>query len=215
MITKHYQHLSARRLACILGPAVAVLVACAAAGMLTGVSMATLTRDPSSIADVHPLAGFLSTLGTLVWCATAAICAFAAATLPPPVDRTAARFLLSSGLVTSLLLGDDLFQFHEYLADRYFGLDEHTALGGIAGIAALHLLAFRRFLLASHTPLLLLALGFLSASVVFDTVLYDYLWRLDHWQYLLEDGLKWLGIVCWSGYHVGTARRLLARTPAS
>lgn len=42
-----------------------------------------LMRDPVSIAELPPYTGFISNLGTLLWCAAGSICLFAAAVLRP------------------------------------------------------------------------------------------------------------------------------------
>ncbi|NJM27346.1 MAG: hypothetical protein HC856_02090 [Pseudanabaena sp. RU_4_16] len=47
---------------------------------------------------------------------------------------------------------------------------------------------------------MLLALAFLSTSVVVDAVLEPWLWCLKDWAYFVEDGLKWLGICFWTTF---------------
>jgi hypothetical protein len=37
-----------------------------------------MTNDTAAIARIHPIAGILSNLGVLLWCASASICLFAA-----------------------------------------------------------------------------------------------------------------------------------------
>lgn len=73
-----------------------------------------------------------------------------------------------------------------------------------------YLIAFRRIMLRTHFGMFLLALGFLATSVVIDALLEPWLSRLGHWEYLIEDGAKWLGIACWCSYYVRTSHQLLA-----
>jgi hypothetical protein len=83
-----------------------------------------MTRDIAAIAKIHPLSGFLSNLGILLWCAAASICSFAAMTLRKIKPRDIFWFLLSSAVLSAYLMFDDLFQFHEELAPTYLGLNE-------------------------------------------------------------------------------------------
>ena len=57
--------------------------------------------------------------------------------------------------------------------------------------------------------LLVLAFGFLAASVVIDVIRGVLALDLGGWEHLFEDGTKWLGIAFWCSYHVITAYRLL------
>ncbi|WP_351077831.1 hypothetical protein, partial [Shewanella sp. CAL98-MNA-CIBAN-0140] len=53
-------------------------------------------------------------------------------------------------------------------------------------------------------------LVFLGFSVVIDAILPPELWRLlGHWEYFIEDGAKWLGIVAWCSYFVNTSHQFL------
>lgn len=167
--------------------------------LVRGVPIQDMTRDVAAIGGIHPLAGFLSSLGILVWATSAAIWVFSAVVLYASGARARASFALGFGLLSWFLVLDDSFQFHEALAPDYLGMDERLVYA-LLGTATLALLVRqRRVLLASRLSLLTVSFLLLGASTLVD-VLSPWLWRIGYWAYLLEDGLKWLGIVCWSAY---------------
>lgn len=190
-------------------PSIAILAAVVAMGMHLRVEMDVLTRDVAAIANIHPLSGVLSNLGILLWCAAASVCAFAAIAVRHVTPREGFRFLLSSALLSAYLLLDDLFLFHDELARRYLGLDQIVIYAALAVAVSVYLVAFRRVILRTNFGMLLLALGFLATSVVIDAIFEPWLARLGQWQYLIEDGAKWLGIACWCSYYVRTSHQLL------
>ena len=191
-------------------PSLTVLAAMAAAGVLFQVNMDVMTRDAAATANLHPLTGVLSNLGILLWSAAASICAFAAMTHRNARPREPFWFLLSSALLSAYLLFDDFFLFHDELAPRYLGVHEKVVYAALGVAVSSYLIAFRRAILRTNFGVLLLALGFLAASAIMDAMLEPWLRRLDHWEYLLEDGAKWLGIACWCSYYVRTSYQLVA-----
>ncbi|MBF8275518.1 MAG: hypothetical protein HW390_591 [Candidatus Brocadiaceae bacterium] len=174
------------------------------------ISIHTMTQDPASLGGIHPLSGFVSSLGVLLWCAAASICFFAALTILKGKQGDAFRFLLFSAVLTSYLMFDDLFQIHEELASEYLGLNEKTVTASLFIAIVTHLITFRQIILRTNFFVLLLALGFFSTSVAVDQV-----WCRE---YFFEDGAKLLGIACWCSYFAQTSYRLLSGTlnqPAS
>src|SRR5688572_20367429 len=95
------------------GPALVVLAAVVTARVVFGIPIAAMTRDAAAIAGLHPLAGFVSNLGIMLWCAAATACLVAAAALHAVVPGEQARFFLSAGLLSLYLMLDDCFQLHE------------------------------------------------------------------------------------------------------
>ena len=88
------------------------------------IPVGNFTRDPIAILGGHPFIGVMSNIGILFWSATAAICIFASKIY---LDKTEfSTFLFFSGLLTLLLLFDDLFQLHERI-DNYLYVHEYTA----------------------------------------------------------------------------------------
>lgn len=74
------------------------------------INICAMTQYPTAIAGIHPLSGFISRLGVLLWCAAASICFFAAWTLRNSKQGDTFRFLLFFALLTAYLMFDDLFQ---------------------------------------------------------------------------------------------------------
>lgn len=173
---------------------------------LHDVQISLMTRDPTGIAGIHPLAGFLSSLGVLMWWTAASVWLFSALLHRAAGDGPKLRFALASGALSMYLGLDDLFQFHERLAPRHLGVPERVVLTAIVLSAALYLVTFRRQILRAQGSLLAVAFGFLAASVAFDSVLASWIWRLKGWTYLFEDGSKWVGIVFWCGFAVTRCR---------
>ena len=190
----------------------AVLLAMAVVHVLTGNSITRMTRDMAVIAKVHPLSGFLSNLGVLLWCASATVCLFACAALHRLGNIPLFRFFLASGLLSAYLLMDDFFMVHEFLGPRYLGLPE-KAIIALLGVSVLVYLAIFRAVILGQTPwlFLLLALGFLGTSAFSDVFFYRLLEsRIGYnWAFFIEDGAKWLGIASWCSYFVRTAYQAL------
>ena len=160
-----------------------------------------MTQDPAAIGGIHPLSGFVSSLGVLLWCATAAICFFTAWTILNSKQGDTFRFLLFSAILTSYLMLDDLFQIHEELASEYLGLNEKIVTASLSIAILAHLITFRQIILRTNFSVLLLALGFFATSVAIDQV-----WCRE---YFYEDGTKLLGIACWCSYFAQTSYRFL------
>jgi len=104
-------------------PSTGMIAAVAVASICKQVPVGVLTRDVAATANIHPFAGMLSNLGVLLWCSSAVSCLFAGVFAHQRKLRTISLFLLSSGLLTFVLLLDDLFLIHEDLAKRHLGLD--------------------------------------------------------------------------------------------
>jgi hypothetical protein len=202
---------SIRLLTRALVPSALLLFAVALLSVSRQIPVGMFTRDPTALADMDPLTGVLSNLGVLLWSATAAITLFGAALLKGAQPAQMSRFLFWSGALTLVLTLDDLFQFHEDLAERYLGLKDGTFYLAL-GLAMIGYLArFRRMILRSGYALVFVfALAFFAFSVAIDSVLDRWLWRLGTWEVFAEDGAKFLGIASWFGYFARTTYRLLA-----
>lgn len=173
-----------------------------AAGLWLGVEIPELTRDPTAVAGVGPLTGGLSSIGVLLWAASAAIWLFSAWLLRERGSPADARFALGTGLFTAYLVLDDLFLLHEELAPRHLGIDEDVFVGLLVVLASVYLILFRRRVFRRDALLLHFAFALFAGSLFLDAVLEPRYWPDGNWVYLVEDGLKWLGIACWAGYCV-------------
>jgi hypothetical protein len=189
-------------------PVLALLVLVISAVFTWHIPLSTLTRDMASIAHVHPLIGVVSNVGILLWSATAVICLFSSSLLRQQGRHAEARFLLWAGLMTLVLLVDDLFMVHEYIAPVHFHVNEKVVLASYAAAPGAYLLSHRRLILGANYLLLAAAMALFTVSMAVDIADGSGWWRLA------EDGGKVLGIASWLGYHAGRARHWLVQAPA-
>ena len=188
-------------------PIFALLLMVLLAALSAHIPVSTMTRDMASIAHVHPLIGVVSNVGILLWCATAVICFFGSSLLRQQGLPAEARFLMWAGLMTTVLLVDDLFMIHEYIAPVHFHVSEKLVLASYACATGAYLLVHRRLILADNYLLLAAAMALFTASMMVDIADGGGWWRL------VEDGTKILGIASWFGYHASRARQWLVRAP--
>lgn len=174
------------------------------------VPIADMLRGVTALADLHPLAGALSTLGIFGWWSSVTLWGFVAWLHSATPDDDSYRFPLYSGLLSAWLAVDDPFQVHEALAQDYLGVAKPVSLALLAAATAAYLGRFRRTIVRSPGRwLLLMSLAPLAGSLFVDTILIDWMWRLRDRKILVEDGLKWLGIVFWLGFCVVHCRAAL------
>lgn len=209
--------MSTTRLFVVLVPAVSILAIMGFIIVSLKVPSTLLTRDVSAIAGLHPLTGMLSSMGILLWCVSGAVCAFSTILLRPakfssPESISIFQYLMCSAILSSYLMFDDLFLFHENLASEYFGINEKVIFIFLGGYVFLYLISFRKIILKTNIFYLFLALSFLAISVLIDSVFEPYLSRFGHWEYFIEDGFKWLGIVFWCSYFVETCFKFVTES---
>lgn len=186
-------------MALLYAPAVFLLVAVTVAATVTGHPPSKFTRDPASLLESHPLLGVVSNVGVLFWAAAAAISLFTATLLGRQgQDRERRMFLISAGLLTSWLLLDDFFLFHEWLFPAVLGVPQTLVLATYGALAAFLFLRFAALILRTEYLLLALAMVLFALSMAIDQL--PIAWFAWDWLFLIEDGLKLLGIVSWLGY---------------
>jgi hypothetical protein len=198
-------------LAAVWSASALVLAAVAWAAARTDRAIADFTRDPSAAlqttkCDAWDCAyiGFLSNLTLLVWAGTAAVCfvvAYLAARQGLGRDLSAA--FLSFGAFTTILALDDAFQIHELVVVRLTARGEELMFGAYALILAALLVRHRSFVLRTPFALPALSGALLLTSAVFD--------RWVHGLHLIEDGAKFVAIVTWGTWLVGTGIAVLTR----
>ena len=173
-----------------------------AASLITGESILLFTRDPASVADIHPLIGVASNIGILIWTIGAGICLFGSALLfRQPGETTFSLFLLFWGLMTLLLIFDDFFLFHDWIFPRYFDIiRERYTFFGYGIIMLIGMLIFWKTILKTEYLILFTAFVFFALSYVSDEVQHRLMSMFGEWFILFEDGLKLFGIMGWSGY---------------
>ncbi|GAB4199878.1 MAG: hypothetical protein Fur006_50940 [Coleofasciculaceae cyanobacterium] len=172
-------------------------------GFQLSIPMADLTRDPSAITDTNPFLGALSNIGVLSWCATVAICLFTFALLnKKPFTGEFSAFLLGGGLISLILLLDDLFLFHETVFPLYFNIPEKIVFLSYGLILLGYITRFRKLISETDFIFLIFAFVFFGFSMVID--LLDL--RISA---LFEDGSKLFGIVSWLGYFARTCFQVI------
>ena len=190
-------------------PSILLILAIGLAKIMFQLPVYLFIGDVFSIADIHPFAGLLSNVGVFMWCAAATICFFVAGALRQTKNYKVIYFLLASGWLSTYLLVDDFFLFHEELAPRYLGISQNMVLMLIVIAVVTYLVWFRRIILRTRYEFLLIAVGFLAISIGVDTVLAPWLLPLGEWKSLIEDGAKLLGITSWLSYYINIADKLL------
>lgn len=174
----------------VLAPAAVFL---AALRLQPWVPAADLVRD-----------GVVASVGSLLWIGTASICLFTALVIhAAQADRSRSLFLLAAGLVTLWLGLDHVFMVHKELLPS-FGIPRTVAEATYAAIGALYLLISGRLILSNRPSLLLAAALFLGASLGFDGLLPEAADRP-----FAEEGLTFLAIAFWAGFHVAAAARAI------
>lgn len=160
-----------------------------------------LSRDPIQTLNSKPYVGVLSNTGIFFWCFTIAILFFStkiAHDLGRP--KILYHFFLSSGLLTLLMMIDDIFLMHDVIFPEYLHLSEYFfyIFYGSSVVAILYF--FRKIILESDYILFLLAFALLASSVITDILLVIGV-KVPS-AYFVEDGSKFLGIISWFIYFV-------------
>ena len=200
---------SHRLILAVLGAAVIPLLSLAFARIFLQIDIASMTRDVNAIAGVHPLSGILSSLGILLWWTSVSVYLFTAYLLRSIQSTSGVGFLVYSGLLSTYLGLDDLFQVHEHLAPGYLKVPELVVYALLGSATTCYLWRYRRLLRQPDAVLLLFALAFLFISVAVDAVWKLWMWHPKDWKFLFEDGAKWLGICYWTAFCVVRCSREL------
>lgn len=172
-----------------------------------------LFRDPLIVAHeaaasgdcCHIYFGVLSNMGVLLWCAGASVCLFASIVL---ISRRASLvqvyFMLFAGLLTAILMFDDLFQAHEFVYPALFGINEKSVFAVYVLLILGYLALFGVQIFQSDFAMILISLAAFAMSVLADTLMPPGgpAYRL------LDDGAKLVGIASWTAFHSRAGWRL-------
>lgn len=112
---------------------------------------------------------------------------------------------MCSGLITLMLLVDDLFLLHEEVYRDYLLIPEKITLFAYGSIVLLYLAVFRKTILQTNFLLMGLAITFFALSIAVDLLTGND----SQIGFLLEDGAKFLGIVGWSAYLVNLCLQMM------
>lgn len=192
-------------LALVYAPALLVLGAVLAVSLTSDVPVAYFLRDSAGTLQVPAYIGVVSNLGVLLWCACAAVCFFGSVVLrKAAVRKEWAAFFMAAGLVTTVLLVDDLFMLHENVSQLYWRFGEKTVFALFGGMFLLFLVKFWRTIASTEFLVFVIACGFLGMSVAFDQLNEPFGDNVPAIRLLLEDGAKLLGILTWLVYFART-----------
>lgn len=155
-----------------------------------------LTRDVAGLAGIHPVSGALSTFGLTLW--AMALGALVAAWLAggARLEPSRRRLVITSVALTTFLLLDDAFQFHEALGTRYLGIPEIYLIAAWPVLGLAWLVLNRRALLDTELLLLFAAFLLFATSLVIDVLMVPETER----SIFVEDGFKFGGILFWALY---------------
>lgn len=175
-------------------------------------------RDPAAIVNTGPWIGLFSNVGVFICWIAAVIAVFTALVLRRASGQVrTVQFFLASGLLSGVLALDDFFMIHEWVVPTYLPLSDDALLGvyGIAGAVVVY--SFRREIRRTRYPILLLAGICFSVSTLLDVAGVEWFekrgvptrlaWNLE---YVVEDGLKLMGLIAWTQYFTLTCYEALA-----
>lgn len=157
-------------------------------------------KDPAHLYNGHPLVGFLSNVGILLWCSASAICLFLGKLYSKYGNPRVSRFYFYSGLLSAVLLIDDFFMVHDFLFRTYFDLSQDVLYVMYIGFAVFVFVKFFDIIIRTEYLILALACVFLGLSTAVDTFFHNKGVTLV----LVEDGAKTFGIATWFLYYVRT-----------
>jgi hypothetical protein len=180
--------------------------------VVNGASLEFFLRDIVATGKLPFFAGFVSQLGGVLWCAAMTVCLYSLLILHRrDGDLTASkRFLLQAGILTGVLLLDDIFLFHEEVAPNYLHIDEKFVMATYLLLGVAFVFLNRNEILSSEYLLLLLALAMLGTSIFLDALPIDDLglrYFFKRLEIFLEDGFKFAGIATWLIYFVRYAEQ--------
>lgn len=171
----------------------------------THIPLSNFTRDPAAVAGMQPFTGIVSNLGILAWCATATICFTGAfAIRKDTTKKSLTGFFLFSGIITAVLMIDDLFLFHETVFPDMLHIRQEFVYALYMILVGIYLVRFRKTILGTDFGLLLSAFFFFGLSILVDLSPF-------HEAFLVEDSFKLLGIVTWATYLFKTSFLKLGR----
>ena len=163
----------------------------------SGVRMTKLSQDPLAQLGQPFYLGMISNLGILIWMATASVTLFASFHLKPGVAHPqGASFLRWAGILSLMLMCDDLLMLHEQVFPEYLHVSEKLVYAFYLVYTALFFLKFWRLILSqANYKLLILAFFFFGMSVVIDMDMFP--GGID-----IEDSFKILGLTTFAYYFV-------------
>jgi hypothetical protein len=178
-------------------------------GILTRVvddaSLAFFLRDVVLTGELPFFAGFVSQVEMILWSASLTVCLFSLIVLHSEKKELPGprRLLLQGGLLTGILLIDDIFLFHEEIAPDYLHISENIVIVLYLAMSIVFVASNWYEILDSEYLILSIALFLFANSILLDAIPVDeydlrYFW--EQLEIFLEDGFKFAGIATWLLY---------------
>lgn len=180
-------------------------------------SLSIFLLDVVTLAGLPFYAGFVPQLEGILWAASLTICIFTFVALKRyqgDVGRSG-RFLLQAGLVTLMMLFDNVFVFHGDSAPKYLHINKIVVLSVYAMVILYFVASNWAEILSSEYLLCLLAIGLLGTSILLDLLPLRALHvpsALQQLRFFLEDGSKFAGIATWLLYLARLALQKIGNT---
>lgn len=178
------------------------------------IPVGTFTREPNTTLNGTFYVGAFSNLGIILWTITATLCIFSATYLKRyDPDSRFRLFMLHAGILTTILLLDDTYMWHEDMFPGYLGIKQYIIYAIYFVYTLYFLINFRKVIFKTEFIILLASLSLMSLSVLLD-VLEDsekfsaFLLKQtgikvakdSEIETLLEDTFKGMGILTWLIY---------------
>lgn len=200
---RYYTKLNRHVLFATYALSIAIIIGMLVVSLWVDIPIVNFTRDPADLHHFPVYDGILSNLGVLVWCSTAVVCLFSLT--KHDVGKMMRRYLASSGILSLILLIDDLFMVHDRLLPQYTLLPQVTMYVLYALFIIIWVITFRDIISYTPSVVLLAAAVLFGVSIITDVVA-DLIGVSLPGMRLLEETTKFLGIISWFMYfaHVGS-----------
>jgi hypothetical protein len=176
-------------------------------GLQYNIQLNHFTRDPAQIMNAPFYIGLFSNIGILLWCASVVVCFFTRPFIPKnEANRSVRLFLFFSGLVTMMLMSDDLFLIHEEVFPAYLGMPEKGVFVIYSNILLLYAILFRDIIFKTDYLILGLAFFLIGGSTFIKRIPMPI-----PEDTFLEDAVKLFGIICWFTYFLRLGFRELKK----
>lgn len=177
-------------------PALILLLGVAVSAYISKIPISQFTRDPLAITKGQPYFGLISNAGVMLWSFSCAISLFSYLVIKDKVEsKKILNAIILGGLISSILLLDDLFMLHEIFYPIFFGLKEKVILMIYGAIFIYYLVKHKNLIIENNVAFIILTMMFWGLSILVDSIPKT---RIP-WHHLFEDGFKFLGVVCWFG----------------
>lgn len=133
-------------------------------------SLQFFLRDVTATGELPFFGGFVSLIEAVLWSASLTVCFFSLTLMYRRNSGLAAskQFLLHGGILTGMLLLDDIFLFHEEIAPDYLHIGEKYVIGVYSIVGIIFVFSNWNEILSSEYLILFLALALFGMSIFLD-----------------------------------------------